>query len=265
MLSHDGGALAERAFVAIERQGFHVLDSFLPPALCADLMAFARSSPSIPRTEDRVAFPVAFDAASLDHATYTLDTSQLMSTPAAQRLVSDPLWLGIAQRYLRCEPVLDHVVMWWSTSALQRASSTAAQLYHMDMDLIRFLNFFVYLTDVTSDTGPHCYVAGSHRRKPPALLQDRRFGDRELEQHYPNEAFRELIGPRGTVVMADTLGFHKGKPPVRGHRLVFQFVFTISRWGNSTPDVILRAPLAPQFAEMMRRHPRTYSAFRLAA
>ena len=76
---------------------------------------------------------------------------------------------------------LHHVV----ERAWKGASSEAAQLFHFDMDRIRFLKVFIYLTDVGTENGPHVYVRGSHRSKPPAFFRDRRFSDAEVKRAFP--------------------------------------------------------------------------------
>ena len=120
--------------------------------------------------------------------------------------------------------------------AFDTIDQTALYL-HFDMDRLFFLKFFIYLTDVTPDTGPHVFVAGSHRRKPPPFRQDRRFDDDEVAAHYPAPAIRTVCGPRGTIFAADTRALHKGEPVVRGERLVLQAEFAISKFGQNYGNV----------------------------
>ena len=53
--------------------------------------------------------------------------------------------------------------MWWSVAGNKQPDSAAAQLYHFDMDRIRWIKFFINLTDVTAENGPHCFIAGSQQ------------------------------------------------------------------------------------------------------
>ncbi len=244
----------------LERRGFHVFTRRLPDALSDELLLAARTCPCTPRTEGRLGARRPFEEQDGEDAIYIVDGDALMQTSAAQRILADGLWLDLAQRYLGCEPVLEHVTMWWSTAARSGPANKEAQLFHMDMDLVRFLNFFVYLTDVTPDTGPHTYVAGSQGRKPKALHRDGRFSDEELSRHYPPDAFHELTGPRGTVIAADTFGFHKGKPPRHGNRLIFQFVFAINRFGKPSPNLPIPRP-SPELAAAASLRPRTFEMF----
>ena len=45
----------------------------------------------------------------------------------------------------------------------KKADSEAAQMFHFDLDRIKWLKFFIYLTDVKINSGPHVYVSGTHK------------------------------------------------------------------------------------------------------
>jgi len=219
------------------------------------------SSAELSAVEFQWGDPVIFDGTNPRYVAYHFDAQHVMETYAAQKIVSEPWFLRVAQDYLGCRPVNDLVAMWWSTAASKKASSEAAQLYHFDMDWIKFLKFFVYLTDVTEDTGPHCYVAGSHRRKPKALLRDGRFLDEELKGHYAHEDFVEIAGPTGTIFVADTRGFHKGRPLVTGTRLIFQVEFAVSLFGQNYPPIEVTDAFTPEFRDVITRYPHIFAKF----
>ena len=186
-----------------------------------------------------------------------------MAVPAAQRLLADESLLVVAQRYLGAAPVQDLVAMWWSAATGEPASSAAAQLFHHDLDRLRFLKFFVFLTDVDERTGPHVYARGSHRSKPRSLRLDGRHSDAEVEAAYPG-ACEVIAGPRGTMFLADTIGMHKGLALLEGHRLVFQIEWSTSLFGAPFTRPRLADP-GPELAAAMARFPRTYRRFRTGA
>jgi hypothetical protein len=106
-----------------------------------------------------------------------------------------------------------------------------AQLYHQDRDRLSFLKFFVYLTDVEVENGPHMYIRGTHRKTPWSLRSDGRKTDAIVEQAGLGGRVAEMIGPSGTLMAVDTAGLHKGKPPISGDRLVLQVEFATSLFG----------------------------------
>jgi hypothetical protein len=148
--------------------------------------------------------------------------------------------------------------MWWSRPFHGKASTEAAQLYHFDMDRIKFLKFFFYLTDVTPETGPHCYVRGSSKRKPAPILRDGRISDEEIDRHYPKADLVEICGGTGSIIAVDTRGWHKGKALTQGERLLLQFEFTNSMFGQNYPRTHLSKDTSPSFLEFVRTNPRMF-------
>jgi len=164
----------------------------------------------------------------------------------------------VAHWFLRCDPILDVVAMWWSRPYHGKASSEAAQLYHFDMDRIKFIKFFFYLTDVTSRSGPHCYIRGSSKRKPAAILRDGRIPDEEIHRYYPAKDFVEICGERGSIIAADTRGWHRGKALTDGERLLLQLEFTNSMFGQNYPKIDFPKDASPSFLSFVREHPTMF-------
>ena len=178
-----------------------------------------------------------------------------------QELLADASLIHLAELYLEATPVNDLVAMRWSVRHGAKASSEAAQLFHFDMDRIKFLKFFFYLTDVTSKSGPHVYIKGTHRERPRPFTEDRRFSDEEASGF--GERRTEITGPRGTIVAADTSGLHKGKIVEQGTRLILQIEFTNSLFGAPYERVRLGRDVHPGFRRRMDEVPGVFERFRL--
>jgi len=99
------------------------------------------------------------------------------------------------------------------------------------------MKFFFYITDVTSETGPHCFVKGSQGRLPKEINRDGRFEDKIIEQIYGKENMLEICGKKGSIIAVDTRGFHKGKDLLNGKRLLFQIQFTNNLFGQSYDSI----------------------------
>src|SRR5690606_10997252 len=97
---------------------------------------------------------------------YNFSRASILRSRELQQLIFDDSLRAVAQEYLGCKPILDHLAFWWSAPFEGKARSEAAQMYHFDMDRIKFLKFFFYITDVNPNNGPHCYVRGSHKSLP---------------------------------------------------------------------------------------------------
>jgi hypothetical protein len=166
---------------------------------------------------------------------YDMATNDLIQNEDLCRLILDPGFKSIAGEYLGSEPICDLISMWWSCPS-SGFHKEAAQMYHFDMDRIKFLKFFFYLTDVTEDTGPHCFIEGSHRTLPLRFRRDGRFRDEPLLKYYSKALEKRFVGKRGSIIAVDTRGFHKGEPLVRGERLIFQIEFSNSLFGMNYPE-----------------------------
>lgn len=173
---------------------------------------------------------------------YRLSSNDVINSIDIQNLIMDPTLINIARNYLGCEPIFDFPAMWWSTSFSKEASSEAAQVYHFDMDRIKWLKIFFYINDVTPENGPHRYIKGSHKvgTKPADILSKGyvRVSDEELSKHYPAESFIQLCGVAGTIFAGDTKCWHKGTHLKNGHRLVLELQYTSSLYGANYPKIV---------------------------
>lgn len=257
------GTLDEREALRVaehlRRDGFFVFPTRLAEDVCDRLLAFAQRQPALPYTEQgRASRKLVYDRDRWVSTKYEFEEIDLLGDPDVQRLVADRSMLSVAQAFLGTKPVLDLVSMWWSTAFAREASSQAAQLFHFDMDRLKFIKFFIYLTDVGPDNGPHVYVRGSAARKPAPLRRDARIADEQIARHYPAEAVVELTGPRGTVFAADTRGLHKGKPLRSGERLLLQLEFASDLFGQVYERIRLEAGVSEPLRGAIREHPRTF-------
>jgi hypothetical protein len=251
----------------VRENGYYIFPHLLEPDVCQRLTEFALSTECKPVSEAGILPPRIYHRERPVAETYRFSEQSLLDLPDVQKLIADYSILALAQSYVGVPPILDLIVMWWSTAFAREASSESAQLYHFDMDRIRWLKFFFYLTDVGPDNGPHCFVAKSHKRKgQPLHLLKRgyvRIPDADIETYYPADDIKEITGPRGTMFVADTRAFHKGKPVREGDRLILQFEFSNSLFGGAYTIGSLESHYDPHLLELAERYRRVYSKFNL--
>ena len=227
----------------LNENGYYVLPTTLSDEMCEKLHRFAANTKAKIRHSDEQLLEGSseikidfYNSNAPAGVRYDYQTTDLLNDATVQALFSDPGIIAIASEYLNTVPILDIVAMWWHTSYSDRPDSNAAQLYHFDMDRIKWLKFFFYLTDVTEENGPHCFVAKSHKtgRIPNQLLKKgyARNTDEEVQSYFPKEDFIEFVAPKGTIIIEDTRGLHKGKHVLRGDRLIFQLEYAASMFGT---------------------------------
>jgi len=249
----------------IKKNGYYISSNKIDLDTANKIVKFCKTTPVEPlgiNSEDFQDFAdkkVIFNPLYPISPIYRFNMKQVFENLDLLSLILDKSLLAVAQEYLGCTPVLDLVALWWSVAFNGKGTSEAAQEFHYDMDRIKFLKIFIYLTDVNSENGPHCYVKGSHIRKPKALLSDGRKSDSEIKIHYSESQINELHGSQGTIILADTRGFHKGKPLVSGYRLIFQLEYSNSLFGQNYPKVRLDdLHDASELKKLIEKYPRTY-------
>ena len=167
-----------------------------------------------------------------------VDQSALLASPDIAELAFDPNFIAIAQAFLGAPPVHTQVNAWWSVphSDTREHASAAAQKFHQDRDYIKFLKIFIYLTDVGEANGPHQFIAGSNADYAEMAGQpyraSKRREDADLLAIYGPGRLRVFTAPRGSVLLEDTSGFHKGTSVASGHRMMLQLEYVSSLFAS---------------------------------
>lgn len=217
------------AVAGVRRDGFYVFNKTADPSVVEAIRSFAERVPSVGRGSTLPAAPYPRDNPA--QGRYDISEETALQSPEVQDFVTDPGMALIAQRYLGQPVIMDEVAFWWTTSKRAEDANLNAQQFHQDRDRLSFLKFFIYLTDVTPETGPHVYIQGSHRNIPFALRSDGRKTDDAVRKAGLWENVQEICGPAGTLMAVDTIGLHKGKTPLTGDRLALENEFATSLFG----------------------------------
>jgi hypothetical protein len=253
---------------SLAREGYYVFEQRVPSGVCDALAHFARNTPAL--VEGRGRSPeerVTFDPSAPVSKTYRIALEDLVTSPTVQELMADQVFLAVAERYLSTLPILCGTDMWWSPAFGSAPGADAAQLFHFDFDGAPiWLKYFVYLTDVTPETGPHMFVRGSHVANQPGaeLLLRRgyvRICDEDISAAFGAENIIEICGLRGTVLAVDTRGFHKGKAPLVGHRLIAQLFYCCPQFNTHGPLQPLPAQVHRTLATAITKTPRVFERF----
>jgi hypothetical protein len=244
-------SLAPTWLAGLKSEAYAVFPHLLPAKQIHSLRQFAETTPCTPSYHDREVYDrltgkqlvesLIFDPRNPVARRYNFTPAQIAPLPEVQALMAHPDIWAVARAYLQAEPQLVLVSLWWSSAFDGPHSRYTGQVWHIDIDRFRFLNFFVYLSDVGPDNGPHEYVRGSQGTKPLALSVDKRMEPEELLAHYEPERFAEICGPAGTVFAGDTRAFHRGRPLASDSRLMLQLDFATDRFGENCPRVPVKA------------------------
>ncbi len=224
----DAGEI-NRAVTGIQRAGFYVFDKIVDRSITDAIRGFAEQAPCTARGAGTP--PASYPRSNPAVGRYDFAEEISLQCAEVQEFATDPAMARIAQCYLGQPVLMDEVALWWTTAKRAEDANINAQLFHQDRDRLSFLKFFIYLTDVTPESGPHVYLKGSHTKIPRQLRGDGRKTDDAVRQAGLWDNVVELTGPAGTLMAVDTIGLHKGKTPLTGDRLALENEFSTSLFG----------------------------------
>lgn len=114
-----------------------------------------------------------------------------------------------------------------------RNTPYASQLWHQDRDDHLMIKLFVYLSDVDPGRGPFTYGRGTHPLAPACPMPAHsleghvaRSTDAQFEAVVPRTRWSAVSGSVGTMVFADTRGYHRGGRCEEGERLLYRAMYT---------------------------------------
>lgn len=179
------------------------------------------------------------------------------------QIVADRRLLDLANAYLQLWSKIEYVDLWYTAPQPADAERRASQRWHRDYDDRYLLKVFVYLTDVDEDAGPFEYVP----RSQPGGAYDHLWPWHPMSESYPpqeefsahvGDSVKTFTGPKGTMILCNTSGFHRGgfvtgKPRVLATATYCSPAslaaltlrnFALAAGGNGSLDPVVRYALA---------------------
>lgn len=174
----------------------------------------------------------------------------VVHAPHALKLATDKRLLFTAGEFLGCAPTIVNMEAWWSPAS---GIEHEPEQFHRDKDDFRACKFFMYLTDVGAEDGPHMYAQRTHDANfVSQLLVEKGHAPDAIDSiFYMGAGGRlsvkenidlftaqtvEVHGPAGTSFMTNSYGLHRGRPPQRGRRGMFAVTYARAPY----PDRIKR-------------------------
>lgn len=140
--------------------------------------------------------------------------------------------LNIANAYFGMYAKLRYYNVWQTFATQSKARES--QLWHFDREDNYILKLFVYLNDVDEGAGPFTYAPETHRKgklwsaEPEHFIEGgvQRSTDEQMAAVVSKEKWLKGIGRKGTIIFADTRGYHKGGEARTKDRLMYTCMFT---------------------------------------
>jgi len=171
------------------------------------------------------------------------------------RFALQPAVLNLANSYLGVHARLSFFNVWHNFPS--HAPARNAQLWHRDLDDRRVFKLFIYFTDVGDQDGPLTYAPGTHadgeiRREPETFGEEgtsaRRSDDGQMAAVVPKDRWVIGTGPKGTAILVDTWGYHKGGLVRAKDRIVYTCMFT-SQAANLRGTYLTRMSHLPKISD----------------
>ena len=255
-------------------QGYYVIENFLKPdeveKIKDELTHFdyvGSTSESKHKLEQLRKITKLSDQNACSVFSSTCSTPEIDASSKIGNLMIDPFFADIASSYFQTQAYLTRVVSMFTTARDPKLFTDShaygsAQGWHFDYSDFRFLKFFIYLTDVTPENGPHTFAAGSHEERLvyPTNIDDfgktgfRKYVNGEVEGSVKNEwviknigpnRIKEFACPKGTLIIENTSGLHKGGNCTSGTREMLIYDYAISNL--SSPHQLPTLDYNPNF------------------
>lgn len=171
-----------------------------------------------------------------------VDITDHFSLDFVHQIALDSNILKFVSLYLNGPAKLQSWSLSWSNKSL-RPEPLNGQLLHRDRDDFKSLRFYLYLTDVDKDSGPHYYLNKSHtslslslrlkqnlKVRPCIDDSDHRFMTEEevfSGEEYSRHNYQAICGKAGLAWLEDGGGIHRGSVPTG---LNSRLMFTVT-WG----------------------------------
>jgi hypothetical protein len=219
----------------IAARGIVVSDSsrFLSPAGQNALADASKNVLEISRREDIQDIATGKKASQntkkdfIIHLVSRLD--ELSKNDPILKVALDTKLLEIVSSYLGVWPQLYSVSAWLNYPTEDEAKTS--QLWHRDPEDMKLIKVFIYLDKVDESTGPFSYIPDTHpfgsaAGKAALYEKKKRVLDNELAEVYPSSTWMSCVGPANTMILADTVGYHRGGKPSVGQRILISLTYT---------------------------------------
>jgi hypothetical protein len=205
-----------------------------------------------------------FDLKNPKATKFEYDSSQLLELTEIQNLLLDKNLLEIAQNYFNSLPIIDIVTAWWSVPST-KPDNNAAQLWHFDMDRPKWLKVFIFLTDCNLSNGPHSFIEGTNKKNGINYrIRSKgytRIEDEEVYKYYDKKKIIQFTAKKGTILLEDTVGLHKGLKLKSGNRLLLQFQYSSSLFGAHQEKIRYPENLSQNFISLKKQNIKIFDNF----
>jgi len=216
------GQVAADAAVFSKEMERQLAGGVAPPATVKKVKPGKPGKPAKAAKPEKVKKDKAFLGRRYKRDLLTLD-SPWLQVASSQRM------LDIVNSYIGMWAKLSYADQWYSPPRGSEADRVGSMRWHRDYNDQHLIKVFTYLVDVDEGTGPFEYVPGSAKTGPYvnewpwAPLGETYPPADEFDRRIPQSAAKTFTGPRGSMILCNTSGFHRGGFATKNPRDVWVF------------------------------------------
>ena len=142
----------------------------------------------------------------------------LDNNPSLKKIIFSEQFKEFTKSILKTDKITISATLTYSifANSSKKQKIREGQLFHYDIDFKNQIKFFIYLSDVAFENGPHQYAIKSHYKKNGPLILNRPFDDKVISENYQIKSYE---GKSASCFFTDGFGYHRGLPP-KTERLV---------------------------------------------
>lgn len=151
---------------------------------------------------------------------YKIKVTDLFKTQDLLKFATQELILNNVTKYFGRKPYLREVNVQIDFSSNESTDIGITQKFHRDWDDVSLIKVFFYLNDVNEHNGPFEFIMQS--QKKPWII----FNQDEILSNKNKLKKKSVTGESGTLILADTNGYHRGLKLKKGYRLMAYAMYT---------------------------------------
>jgi hypothetical protein len=248
----------------LKTNGYCILPEKLSDKQCDEVVKYALETPFTPREFQNNTFDNTILKQPYLSARYDLGSKKTLDQELFQQYIADPFFIQLATDYLGKPPVLDPVELWWSVP-FGKKDDTFALKYHFDMDSIKWFKVFINFEDIDITNGPHSYLKGSHlpgtQSKKIRSKFYSRIEDEDVYENYGKENEVIFTVPKGSILIEDTKGMHKGYHVEEHRRLLLSFQYSNVIFSKPNSPFSQPQNMNDNFKKLLKKYPEFFAKY----
>ncbi len=171
--------------------------------------------------------------------------ADLLSNLIISKFVAQKKWFDIVENYFYFSPKLIDVNAWYTLpkkgggediNINEEITGYDAQIWHRDVDKLKDIKIFTYLTDVENEeNGPFEILDRTHLFSLNKFKYLNKNNYRILDKNIPLDLKKNkhtFLGKKGTSFMVNTRCLHRGTKVKKKFRLILELYFSSSFFGK---------------------------------